>query len=278
MQSSGLRTNGTIKQSQENMPFITVITVVRNGEKTLEETILSVINQTYKNIEYIIIDGGSTDNTLEIIKKYDDKIDYWLSEPDDGIYYAMNKGIGLATGKWINFMNSGDAFFDNTIIEKVFKQNRASDIIYGNALYKTKKFSEIRYPENIRNLSKRMVFTHQSSFIRTSLVKTNGFNTKYRIAADFELLYRLYCTGCVFEYINLIIATWEAETGLSSMNPEKGFMENLTVIEEKWCTLKNIKVLVSLIIKKNLKKILPYYIVHFLKYKFRSLKALFSLK
>jgi glycosyltransferase involved in cell wall biosynthesis len=103
MQSGGLRANGITKRSQENMPLIAVITVVRNGEKTLEQTILSAINQTYTNVEYIVVDGASTDGTLDIIRKYDDRIGYWVSEPDEGIYDAMNKGIDLATGEWINF-------------------------------------------------------------------------------------------------------------------------------------------------------------------------------
>ncbi len=85
----------------DSLPLITVITVVYNGEKYLEETIQSVINQTYPNVEYIIIDGGSTDETIDIIKKYEDKIDLWISEKDEGIYDAMNKGIYLATGQWV---------------------------------------------------------------------------------------------------------------------------------------------------------------------------------
>ena len=105
------------------LPLISVITVVLNGEKYLEETIQSVINQTYPNVEYIIIDGGSTDGTLDIIKKYEDKIDYWVSEKDKGIYDAMNKGIRAACGNWINFMNAGDMFFNinslKTIISKL---------------------------------------------------------------------------------------------------------------------------------------------------------------
>lgn len=92
-------------------PLISVVTVAYNAVTTIEKTILSVINQTYPNVEYIIIDGGSTDGTVEIIKKYANKLAYWVSEPDNGIYDAMNKGAKVATGEWINFMNCGDSFF-----------------------------------------------------------------------------------------------------------------------------------------------------------------------
>ena len=98
---------------------ISVITVAYNASRYIETTILSVINQTYSNIEYIIIDGGSTDGTVDIIKKYSNKISYWISEPDKGIYDAMNKGINKATGEWINFMNAGDTFHNPDTLSAV---------------------------------------------------------------------------------------------------------------------------------------------------------------
>ena len=99
--------------------LISVVTVCYNAADTIEKTMLSVLNQTYHDIEYIIIDGGSTDGTVEIIRKYADRIAYWVSEPDKGIYDAMNKGIKVATGEWINFMNAGDEFVDEGVIEKL---------------------------------------------------------------------------------------------------------------------------------------------------------------
>ncbi len=114
----GLRTKGYFKNPDNQKPLITIITVVFNNDKNIEDTILSVINQSYKNIEYLIIDGGSTDNTIEIIKKYENFIDYWFSEKDDGIYDAMNKGCKLATGQGLCFLNSGDKFIGNVFSDK----------------------------------------------------------------------------------------------------------------------------------------------------------------
>lgn len=123
--------------SKETDTLISVVTVSYNAVSTIEQTILSVINQTYPNVEYIIIDGGSTDGTVDIIKKYADKIAYWVSEPDKGIYDAMNKGVVVATGEWINFMNAGDIFTDSDVIDKLFHQNiiiNRVGIVFGDTL------------------------------------------------------------------------------------------------------------------------------------------------
>ena len=122
---------------KETDTLISIVTVSYNAVLTIEQTILSVINQTYPNVEYIIIDGGSTDGTVDIIKKYEDKIAYWVSEPDKGIYDAMNKGVVVATGEWINFMNAGDIFTDGDVIDKLFHQNiiiNRVGIVFGDTL------------------------------------------------------------------------------------------------------------------------------------------------
>lgn len=115
-----------------NKPLVSIVTVVFNGENFLEETIKSVINQTYENIEYIIIDGASTDGTVEIIKKYEDKINYWVSEKDAGIYDAMNKGIGTFKGDYINFLNAGDSYVNNEVLNNIFSVSKDEDLIYGS--------------------------------------------------------------------------------------------------------------------------------------------------
>lgn len=117
---------------------ITVVTVCFNAETGLEQTMLSVLNQTYPNIEYILIDGGSKDRTLDIIKKYSDRIK-WISEPDKGIYDAMNKGIKMASGKWINFMNAGDRFASDDVLENIFTNEYPENVrfLYSNNYYQT---------------------------------------------------------------------------------------------------------------------------------------------
>ena len=187
-------------------PLITIITVVYNGEKYLEETILSVINQTYPNVEYIIIDGGSTDGTLDIIKKYEDKIDYWVSEKDKGIYDAMNKGIDLASGEWINFMNAGDKFYDEKVLEKIFlkKNIRNYKIIYGDVETTYDSFNIIHKTGNLNNLYKGMQFSHQSTFFDVAYHKRNKYNINFDLSADFLNIVSLYAKEGVkvFYYIS----------------------------------------------------------------------------
>ena len=118
-------------------PVISVVTIVFNGINAIEKTINSIINQSYKDVEYIIIDGGSTDGTVGIIKKYFSKLNYWISEKDKGIYDAMNKGITAANGEWIVFINCGDFFYSKNVLEEIFikKKNEIikADILYGGS-------------------------------------------------------------------------------------------------------------------------------------------------
>ena len=210
----GLRTKGySVRLHKANKPLITIITVVFNGEEGLEKTILSVINQSYQNIEYIIIDGGSSDNTLNIIRKYESSIDYWLSEKDSGIYDAMNKGLDLASGGWINFMNSGDF-----IVGDVFKNFNNSPCflpVYGKNFFGNFRKIKIKdYRIALPNCHQGIIF--EKSELRHDL--------NYKLAADYDYYIRsgyknnllmLKCDGYVF-FDN---------TGLSSKNYDQTYRE-----------------------------------------------------
>jgi len=230
MQTGGRRTKGIIKHTQDGIPLITVVTVVRNGEGTLEETIASVINQTYKNIEYIIVDGASTDGTVDIIKKYEDKIDYWMSESDEGIYYAMNKGIDLASGEWINFMNSGDRFYTDETISAIFGDtNSEADVIYGNTYFVHPNYRRKAIAADITTLEKRgLNFCHQSCFVRLALMR-GKFNTQYKYMADNEFFYRLYKLNKNFFYKDMIISVYDAYSGFSKLSLKNVLYENYVI-------------------------------------------------
>ena len=117
-------------------PLFSIITVSYNAKESIEDTINSIVNQTYSNFEYIIVDGGSTDGTLDIIRKYEDKISYWISEPDNGIYDAMNKGLAICKGEWINFMNSGDLFYNDHVLVDIYRycDFKKFHILYGKTV------------------------------------------------------------------------------------------------------------------------------------------------
>lgn len=259
-----------------NKPLITIITVCYNAASTIEQTIISVLNQTYPNIEYIIIDGKSTDGTIEIIKKYDNKISYWISEPDRGIYDAMNKGVKSATGEWTNFMNSGDTFYSNTIINDIFYNSVLPyDVIYGNTNYVYYNGSIIKKAGRVTSKN-YMPFTHQSSFVKTSLLKSLGFDYQYKICADRSLFYKIFSNKKKFQNINLTISNYEAEKGISSINAnvllfEIGKIENKTssISWKIYYYLRSIYNNISL----NIRKILPVSVV----FKIRTIKNYFNI-
>lgn len=173
-------------------PKVTIVTVCLNAVNDIEKTLTSVVNQTYPNIEYIIIDGGSNDGTINIIEKYIDKIKYYISEPDEGIYNAMNKGIKIATGEWINFMNAGDYFYQSQTVSLFIEniKNVDADIVYGDTNCIYNGYGEIiRKPYQIFDIKKHMVFCHQSCFVKTEIMKSHPFSLKYKIASDYNFFY-----------------------------------------------------------------------------------------
>ena len=199
--------NGIIR-----LPLVTIITVVLNRKNELENTIRSIINQTYPNIEYIIIDGGSTDGTLGIIKKYEDYIDYWVSEPDEGIYDAMNKGVSLAFGQWINFMNAGDKFYNHEVIRKVFSfmVTEKYGVIYGDLIVNYLKFKRFIRAKDIAYIKYGMPFSHQACFVKTRLHKQFPFDLSFKLASDYNFFFNLYKNWLQFFKVDMIIAENQA--------------------------------------------------------------------
>lgn len=232
MKSGGLRINKINKRSIENSPLITIITVVRNGEQIIEETIASVLQQEYNNIEYIIIDGGSTDNTIEKIKKHENSIDLWISEPDKGIYDAMNKGIALASGEWINFMNAGDQFYDFSTLKKIVSEiiKKKSDIIYGDFIAVNEDSKDEVYikSKSLSEIWKGMIFCHQSVFIKRNLLLQIPFDIKFKIVADYKQILSLYCDGYDFKNLEMPISKISID-GVSYSN-NKTIIETIKVI------------------------------------------------
>lgn len=191
---------------------ISIITVCYNCEKTIEQTINSVLNQTYRNIEYIIVDGDSKDETKNIIGKYKKDLDIYISEPDKGIYDAMNKGVSLCSGDIIYFINSGDTLCTNNTISDVMEQITAfheMDIFYGDILYynEEKKFKKQNY--GINGIIAKGI-NHQSLFSRRNVfLLGNFFNTNYKIYADYDWLLNLLVNKKTkYKYLPIPIANY----------------------------------------------------------------------
>jgi glycosyltransferase involved in cell wall biosynthesis len=205
---------------------ITIITVVYNGISYIEETIDSVLNQSYENIEYIIIDGNSNDGTKDVLTKFNNiKSIKIVSDKDNGIYDAMNKGISLATGNWINFMNAGDIFFNNDTLKDIFSLDCSNaTIIYGDLMVTYNGFSKIQKATNLVNLKYGMCFSHQSTFFETSFAKRNLYNLKFKLASDFDLIYKAYSADRLFVYRNIIVSN-VISNGIADKNRVKTLNE-----------------------------------------------------
>jgi len=267
------------------MPKLSIITVNLNNKPGLIETAKSIVAQTWTDYEWIVIDGGSTDGSVDVIKEYAGKIDklvYWCSEPDDGVYQAMNKGIDIVVGEWLNFMNSGDSFYSKTVLQSVFEtENMDADIIYGDTLriYSFGPFLEKARPID-NSMKKRVPFIHQSSFVKTELMKRCKFDETYRICGDQHFFCDCYDNNKKFIYCPLIIAVYDSKYGISSNNYLLVDYELARINgSEKKITWK-IKYRVYCSIKSLIKKMLPKFIVQKLEVSIymrqcASLKSLF---
>ncbi|WP_373032043.1 glycosyltransferase family 2 protein [Sulfurovum sp.] len=218
----GLRTQGYFKNSYDAKPLVTVITVVFNGEAHLEETIQSVIEQTYDNVEYLVIDGGSTDGTLDIIQKYADKIDYWVSERDSGIYDAMNKGASLARGDYVAYLNADD-WYETSALEDVVKailDAKKVDFLYGDVgLVKDGIQIKTFYP-NIKKFTMKMPFGHPSLFLNREILQKLKFSDEYPVIADYDLIIKLIKNKHTSTYVHKKLTNFRLE-GVSSTSSLK---------------------------------------------------------
>lgn len=218
-------------------PLVTVITVCYNAREMLLRTMNSVWAQTYKHVEYVIVDGASTDGTLELLEEYGARIDHWVSESDKGIYDAMNKGVSMAKGKWVIFMNAGDCFADNHVLENVFSVPRQADVIYGDVV----KGGVVKKASSPRN-AHRMFFCHQSVFVKIESLKAFPFDISHKMSADFKQMKQLWLAGKQFLQLDFPIADFDVQ-GVSNTNRAVGLWDNICVIREVDSCLEQLRLL-----------------------------------
>ena len=180
--------------------IVTIITVCRNHAQELERTIRSVESQTWQEKEYLVIDGASTDDSLDVIKAHEASITRWVSEPDQGIYDAMNKGVKMAQGEWVIFMNAGDTFAMDDTLQRVFGSPQDADVIYGDV-------------------------------IRTSCLREFPFDIRHRMSADFKQVKQLFLSGKRFRQLDFPVANFDTQ-GVSNKNRSAGLYDNIQVIRE----------------------------------------------
>ena len=230
---------------------ISIITVCYNNEVGLKKTIDSVINQTYNNIEYIIIDGGSKDGTVSLVTEYQKRFPIiFISEADEGIYDAMNKGVKISSGEWLNFMNAGDTFYSKNSIDQVVPFLKDEfDIIYGNTEIIYKNFKTIKDEPRPEKLWLGRI-PHQSSFIKSSTMKKYGYNKNNKIVADLEFFMSVYYNNGKIKKINQTISSF-AKDGITEKMGER-------VIKDAYKTVKKFKSSLVVDFYYNTLKIKPF--------------------
>lgn len=215
---------------------LSIITINLNNCNGLKRTIDSVISQTFKDFEWIVIDGGSTDGSKELIEQYADLFAFWVSEPDKGIYNAMNKGIAHAKGDWLQFLNSGDWFYENTTLYNVFSKNFDDDILYGDVTYVDSTNAKIVRKESKPNNIDLFYFyhntlCHQASFYRKKVFDNNLYDESFSICGDIAMNIKLLISGYRMRHIPFCIINFE-EGGIGAVFNQKHIDERIRMFNE----------------------------------------------
>jgi glycosyltransferase involved in cell wall biosynthesis len=208
-QEGGVRIKN--KEIASSAPVLSIITVVYNGMNYLEQTLKSVFAQTYQHYEYILVDGGSTDGTLDIIKQNEDRISYWISEKDNGIYDAMNKGIALARGQYVFFLNADDYLTEDTVLEDVMKQMTEDADGYCGYINFVDQAGVKLYRQGPREGDLYAYVMHQGFIYKRSLHDYMLYNTTYKVNADYDFYLNMLLKKCNFLYGDIVISNMRVD-------------------------------------------------------------------
>ena len=208
----------------------TIITINYNNADGLRRTIESVVCQTYSDYEYVIIDGGSTDASVDIIHKYAKHVDYWVSEKDGGIYNAMNKGVKVAHGEYLIFMNSGDVFYNNRVFENIESSQKTDDIIVGRVLTDDGK----EFMHQPQQLTMYFLYSstipHQGAFIKKQLLEKHPYDETLKITSDWKFFVdAIIYDNCSVGFVDIVVSKFDVD-GVSTTNPEKTWNEKFEVM------------------------------------------------
>jgi glycosyltransferase involved in cell wall biosynthesis len=208
-------------------PMVSVITVVFNAKETLEATMLSVLAQDWPHLEYIVIDGGSTDGTVDVIRRYAPRLSAWVSESDEGIYDAMNKGLRMATGEWVHFLNAGDCFASSDVLTRCMEAVLPGDgVVYGDCFICYSDFTRLMVARRIEDIVFGLPSTHQSILVLREQAGIWSFELEDGIAADYGVVARLARMGVHFRYVAIPMVSYQAG-GLSDVR-------RLSVLSSTW--------------------------------------------
>ena len=225
-------------------PKLSVITIVYNNVRDIERTVLSVLNQTYPNIEYLVIDGASSDGTLEILKKYEGRLAKLISEKDKGIYDAMNKGLALASGDYILFMNSGDELYASDTVENVFASAPDADIYYGETEMYDEDWNSLgqrrhKAPETFswKDFKYGMSISHQAIYIRRSL--TEPYDLQYKLSADIDWIIKAAKKAVKIVNTRMYVAKYLVG-GMSKKKHRQSLIERFHIFSKHYGLIPNV--------------------------------------